>query len=285
MNTALQTHPEADALPDEDDAADTATEPRGLGGKLAGLSLRRQVFVLAVWPFFQQVLNWLVSAVDTAVAGRLSVEATNAIGVTGYIGWLMGLLSMAVGAGAAALIARAVGGRHRGLANAGLGQALVIALVWGTFIGVGLYAGAQGICRAAGLTGESLGLAVLYLRILAVSSPLAALLFVGSMSLSAAGDTRSPFWVMLAVNVVNIGATLGLVSGGYGVAGIAAGTTAAYTLGGLIIVGVLLRPGGPIRLRSHRLRPHAQTIRRILRVATPNLGDRLGHWLGNFGVL
>ncbi|MEM6855705.1 MAG: hypothetical protein AAF593_14955, partial [Planctomycetota bacterium] len=52
-----------------------------LGGKLEGLSLRRQVFVLAVWPFFQQLLNWLVSAVDTAVAGRLSVEATNAIGV------------------------------------------------------------------------------------------------------------------------------------------------------------------------------------------------------------
>lgn len=266
-------------------AAPSSDEHVQLGGKLAGLSLSRQVAVLAVWPFFQQLLNWFVSAVDTAVAARLSVPAANAIGVTGYIGWLMGLLSMTVGAGAAALIARAVGGRHRGLANAGLAQALLIASVWGLCIGAGMYAGAEAICQATGLVGESLELAVLYLRILAVSAPLASLLFVGSMSLSGAGDTRSPFWVMLAVNLVNVGLTLELVSRGYGVAGIAIGTTVAYGLGGIIILGVLLRPGGPIRLRGRRLKPHAHTIRRILRVAAPNLVDRLGHWLGNFAVL
>ena len=290
MNTTLESASEPGESPaaadvDAPHPAEPSAKPAELGGKLAGLSLPRQVYVLAVWPFFQQLLNWLVSAVDTAVAGRLSVEATNAIGVTGYIGWLMGLLSMAVGSGAAALIARAVGGRHRGLANAGLGQAMLIALVWGTVIGVGLYIGAPWICRATGLTDQSLVLAVLYLRILAVSAPLGALLFVGSMSLSAAGDTRSPFWVMLAVNVVNVGATLTLVWLGFGVAGIAIGTSVAFGLGGLVTVAVLLRAGGPIRLRAFRLQPHAHTIRRILRVAAPNLVDRLGHWLGNFVVL
>ncbi len=266
-------------------AAHTTPKPINLGGKLAGLSLRRQVFVLAVWPFFQQLLNWLVSAVDTAVAGRLSVEATNAIGVAAYIGWLLGLLTMAVGSGGMALIARAVGGRHRGLANAGLAQALLIAVVWGVLVGAVIYGLAGVIGRAAGLGEESLGLAVTYLRIVAVATPMAGILFVGSMSLSGAGDTRSPFWIMLAVNAVNIGLTLGLVARGFGVAGIATGTAVAWCVGAAITLALLVRPGGVLRLHRHRLRPHKHTIQRIVRVAAPNFVDRFGHWLGNFAVL
>jgi putative MATE family efflux protein len=256
-----------------------------LGGKLEGLTLRRQVFVLAVWPFLQQLLNWLVSAVDTAVAGRLSVEAANAIGIAAYIGWLLGLLTMAVGSGALALISRAVGGRHRGLANAGLGQALILAVGWGAVVAVVIFGLAELIGRAAGLTGDSLTLATQYLRILALATPAAGVLFVGGMALSGAGDTRSPFWIMLAVNAVNIGLTLWLVSLGYGVAGIALGSAAAWVAGAGLTLGVLARPGGPIRLRPHRLRPHGPTIRRIVRVAVPNLVDRFGHWSGNFLVL
>ena len=256
-----------------------------LGGKLEGLSLRRQVFVLAVWPFFQQLLNWLVSAVDTAVAGRLSVEATNAIGVAAYIGWLLGLLTMAVGSGGMALISRAVGGRHRGLANAGVAQALLIAVVWGAVVGAIIYSLAGVIGRAAGLEGDSLGLAVTYLRIVAVVTPMAGVLFVGSMALSGAGDTRSPFWIMLAVNAVNVGLTLWLVARGYGVAGIAMGTATAWCVGAALTLWLLVRPGGPIRLHRHRLRPHKHTILRIVRVALPNFVDRFGHWLGNFAVL
>lgn len=257
-----------------------------LSGRLAGLSLPRQVAVLAVWPFMQQLLNWLVSAVDTAVAGRLDVAATNAIGVAAFIGWLMGLLTMAVGSGAAALISRAVGGRHRGLANAGLAQAVLLAAGWGVVTGGAIFALADLIGRAAGLSGASLENSTTYLNILAAGAPLAAVLFVGGMALSAAGDTRSPFWIMVVVNAVNIAVSVGLVYRyEMGVAGIAIGTLVAWVVGAVLTLGFLVRPGGPIRLRVHRLRPHAHTLRRIVRVALPNLFDRFGHWLGNFAVL
>jgi putative MATE family efflux protein len=280
-----------DDRPEEPHASHAPGLPEGSGhhvqlsGKLAGLSLPRQVVVLAVWPFFQQVLGWFVSAVDTAVAGRLSVEAANAIGVAAYIGWLLGLLSMSVGSGGAALIARAVGGRHRGLANSGLAQALTLALGWGLIVGVVIFALAPTIGHVAGLRGDGLMLSNIYLRILAAGSPLGAVLFVGGMALSAAGDTRSPFWIMLGVNVVNVALTVGLVSQGYGVPGIAIGTAVAWAVGAGLTLVVLGRGGGPIRLRRHRLAPHGATIRRIIRVAVPNLVDRFGHWLGNFAVL
>lgn len=262
---------------------------RGLSGRLAGRSLPGQVYVLAVWPFFELLFNAAVGIVDTALAGRLEEQAlvaTDAIGVAAYVGWFMGMMHMAVGVGAAALIARAVGAGHRGLANAGLGQALIIAVVWGAVIGGIVFALATPIGRLFGLQPEALALSTMYLRIVALASPISAVLFVGNACLRAAGDTRTPFLVMLVVNLINTAVSWALVFGpapfgGHGIAGIAAGTAVAWTLGGLIVLGVMIRGRLPIRLHAHRLRPHWHTMRRIIRVAIPSALENSGSWVGN----
>lgn len=276
---------------DSGDRPDDLPAARGLPGRLAGRSLMGQVYVLAIWPFFELLFNAAVGIVDTAIAGRLgeqSLVATDAIGVAAYVGWFMGMMHMAVGVGAGALIARAVGGGHRGLANAGLGQAVILAAVWGVFIGALVFALATPVSMLFGLEAESgaLGLSTLYLRIVALSSPIASVLFVGNACLRAAGDTRTPFFVMLAVNVINTFVSWLLVLGpepfgGHGVAGIAAGTTTAWTLGGLIVLGVLIRGKLPIRLRARRLRPHWHTMKRIVRVGIPSAVENSGMWVGN----
>ena len=263
-----------------------AVAGRELGGRLAGRSLIGQVVYLAVWPFFELLLNSLVSIVDTAVAGRLSVAAADAIAVAGYVGWLMAMLLMAVGTGSTALVARAVGARHRGLANATLGQSLLIAAGWGVVVGAGIFAGAEAIASFFRLGPEATGLAVTYLQILAVAGPAAGLLIVGSACLRGAGDTRTPFMVMIGVNGVNVlvSVTLAFGWGGLprlGVAGIALGTAAAHVTGAVLTVGVLAWGRGGIRLRWHRLRPHPVTMKRIIRVGLPNLAESSGMWIGN----
>ena len=275
-----------------------ADGPRRLSGKLAGLPLGQQILALAIWPFFQQLLSWLVSFVDTAVAGRLTEQATSAIAVGGYINWFMGLMVMGVGAGGAALIARAVGGGHKRLANAGVGQALLLGAIVGVVVGVVVYAAARPVALAAGLSGASLDLCLVYLRITAAGVPLAAILFVSAACMTAAGDTRNPFFVMVIMNLVNLVLTI-LFAGmtfdfadhayriglGWGVPGIALGTVIGWAVGAVLMVLLLLRPGNTIRLHPHRLRPHWHTIKRIWRVAYPNLLDRGGHWAGNWIVI
>ncbi len=268
-----------------------------LPGRLAGLSLPRQVLALAMWPLLEQVMQFLVGTVDLALAGRLSpqgaaVAATDALGVAGYLMWLMGMLHGAVGVGASALVARAIGGRHRRVANAALGQSLLLASACGAVLGAALYAAAPALGALAGVRGEALGLCVLYLRIIALASPLMGVLFIGNACLRGAGDTVSPFWVMVVVNAVNIGASVLLVFGpapigGHGVAGIAWGTVVAWAVGAVIVVGVLLNGPRqrPIKLRLVRLRPHGPTLWRIVRVGVPNLLESAGMWMGNFAVL
>ncbi|MEX0745552.1 MAG: MATE family efflux transporter [Phycisphaeraceae bacterium] len=262
------------------------TARRELTGRLAGLSLPRQVYVLALWPFLEQVLNSAVGFVDTALAGRLSVPATNAVAVAGYIGWLMGMLHMAIGIGAAALIARAVGGRHKRVANAAVGQAMLLAISWGAVIGGAIFLAAGLIGQMFNLESEALGLCVMYIRIVAAATPFAAVLFVGGACLRASGDTRTPFLAMLLVNGVNVPLSILLVFGpdplgGWGVAGIAIGTAAAWVLGAGLIGAALLRGNGVIRLHSHRLRPHRHTTMRIVRVGVPSLVESSGMWIGN----
>ena len=273
--------------------------PKGLSGRLAGMPLGRQVFVLAVWPFLQQLLSWSVSFVDTAVAGHLTGEALGAIAVGGYVNWFMGLMVMGIGAGGAALIARAVGGGHKGLANAGVGQTLLLGTIASGVVGLVVIAMAHPIGWATGLRGEALWLCKQYLWITAAGLPVAAVLYVSVSCMTAAGDTRSPFFIMLGMNIVNLGATLFLAGITYGpaddpktfglmlgVPGIGLGTVIGWGTGAIAITILLLKNrNGGIRLHPHRLRPHWHTIQRIWRVAYPNLLDRGGHWVGNWIII
>jgi len=255
-------------------------------GPGSGRSFPAQVVALASWPFLEHLLNSLVGFVDTALAGRLGVAETNALAVTGYVGWLVGMLHMAVGVGAGAVVARAIGGQHRTLASAALGQAMLLALGWGAAVGLGVFLAAPFIGRLFGLEGEALDLAVLFIRLTMPIAPVRAVLFVGAAAMRAAGDTRTPFLVMLGVNLINIAASVLLVFGpaplgGHGVSGIAAGTALAWGSGGLVIGGLLLRGVGPLKLFPHRMRPHPHTMRRIVRVGAPNVAESSSMWLGN----
>ena len=261
-------------------------ETGGLSGNLAGLSLPTQVLVLAIWPFLGQVLNFLVGSVDTALAGRLSVEATNAIGVAAYFGWLFGIVFMSVGNGSTALIARAIGARHKRLANAALGQSMLLATAAGLALGVAVFLLAPWLVTIIQLEGESYDFCVAYLQIIAVASPFAAVLFVGSACLRGAGDTKTPFVVLLLVNVVNIAGSVGLVWAGHGVYGIALGTLVGWVVGCAMTLVVLIKGWGGMRLRIVRLWPHIDTSRRIVRIAWPSfLEGFLGMWLANFLIL
>ncbi len=268
-----------------------------LSGALAGKSLRWQVLALAGWPLLQQLMGFLVGFVDTAVAGRVSVPATNAIAVAAYMQWFMGLMFGAVGVGGTALVARATGAGNRAGAEAALGQAVRLAVVVGVVVTGVIWVMAEPIGRAAGLSGESLALAVMYLRITSLAAVGGSVLMVGGECLSGAGDTRSPFGVMLVVNAINAVLTLWLalpawtlggvdIPGlGWGVRGIAVGTAAAWAVGGILMLGVLARGTRGLRLHPRYLKADWPLARRELRLGTPNFLERLGQWSGNFGVI
>jgi len=274
----------------------TPIHERQLSGKLGTLSLPRQVLFLAFWPFLEQVMSLAVGTVDLALAGRLEPEAVtlaavDALGVAGFLNWLMHVVFSAVGTGAAALIARSIGKGRRAVARTGLGQAVALALLMGVVMGALIFTLADVLAGLMNLDGMARGFCVDYLRIMAIAAPPSAVLFIGNACLRAAGDTRTPFLVMVLVNLVNVGLSVLFVFGpgpigGHGVLGIAAGTLVAWLIGCGMILAVLLHPRSALRLKLRRVRPHAVTMKRIVSVGAPNLLETLGGtWLATFIVL
>jgi putative MATE family efflux protein len=271
-------------------------ERRELAGELGRMSLPRQVLALALWPLLEQLLNLTVGTVDLMLAGALepghtAIAATDALGVGGFINWLMIIILGSIGVGSTALIARAVGGRHKGLANATVGQSLVLAAAVGLVLMVAMFFAARPVGLLINRSGLALTFVEQFLQIMALAAPGMAILLVGNKCLQGAGDTQSPFVIMTIVNAINISVSWLLVFGpapfgGHQVAGIAAGTVVAWSIGAAIVIGVLRRGGTLFKLHRHRLRFQAATLRRILRIGVPNLIESAGGtWLATFIVL
>ena len=267
-----------------------------LGGRLAGLSLPRQVLVLALWPLLEQVLAFLVGLTDLLISGRMAegaarVAILDAMGLGGYVGWFFNILQGAVATGVMALVSRATGGRDAGLANRALGQGLWLGMAAGFGSLVLLQAGAGLLIHWIGLSPMAAAQAETYMRVLALSGPFSGALFAVNAALRGAGDTRTPFLAMIVVNLVNMALSWNLVFGpapigGHGIGGIACGTDIGW-VAGLITAVVLVGRGSKDGLRWQRdcLRPDHAILARIVRVGAPQSLEIAGMWLIHaFGI-
>jgi len=279
-------------------------------GSLAGLSMGAAIWALT-WPILiESFLNSFVGLTDTVLAAQLGVDETDAVGSASYVIWFMGLVVMAIGVGTTALISRSVGRGRLAVANAAVGQSLLLAGGLGTVVGVLIAVAGPGL--ASLLTQTDAGAAAFsdYLRIVAAGTPFMAILGTCIAALRGAGDSVRPLWSMVVVNVVNIvsswllcgvdltrlvhepdGATrLEVVLANpspvqLGVSGIAWGTVIANAAGCAIVMLMLVRGVGGVRLLRRRLRPHWHTMLRLVRVGLPNFFETFGMWVGNFLVL
>lgn len=278
-------------------------------GKLAGLTMRRAIWVLS-WPILaESVLNSMVGLTDTILAAQISQAATDAIGAASYMMWFVGLIAMAVGIGATALVSRAIGASRLAVANAATGQAVLLAAVSGAGAGLMLYACAGPSAALMNLSAAGTEAYKNYLAIVWLGVPALAVMSAGIACARGAGDSKRPLAAMVVVNLVNIvvswllagcdytvasgpagsGLTRTLVHNpsplDLGVEGVAWGTVAGEYIGMAIVLAMLTSGRSGVVLLRRRLRPHMHTIRRIVRVAMPSFLETAGMWLGNFAVI
>ncbi len=252
--------------------------------------MRRNVLRLALPAVGEQFLNMLVGLADTFLVGHLAGAATLAlgyssaaalagVGLAGYMIWIATTLFMAVAAGTTALIARSIGARDPATAQSALRQSLLLGVAMGALAGVLTYVFAPLTMDLFGADAVVKPLGVEFLRITAASLPLAGVLFVGTAALRGTGDTRTPLAIMLLVNGLNIAIAWLLVNGRWGlptlgVAGSAWGAMLGRSLGGLLIIAVLVRQQDVLRLRQWP-RPEWPMLRRVLRIGLPTGGEQL----------
>ena len=257
------------------EAAERAVPEVRLAGRLGGLSLPRQVAVLAVWPLLENVLAFCVGFTDRLISGRIAegpeqVAILDAMGLGCYVCWFFNILQGAVASGVMALVSRATGACDRNLALRGLGQGLWLGIAAGVLSLLALHFGIPPLIEGVGLTPEAAKHAEDFLRVLALSGPVSGAMFAITAALRGAGATRTPFIAMLMVNGVNMAVSWWLaLEQGRGVSGIAWGTVTGWICGLVVVSLVLAGKSGLLSWSLAGLTPHRETLVRILRVGAP----------------
>ena len=269
-----------------DDLSPAPPLPAARSAILTG-PVRSTIFLLALPVLLEQLLSYCVEMTDLWLSGRISKEATSAIVVAGYVGWLASLIFGLVGTGTTALVSRAVGGSDLELANRVMNRSLTLATVVGCLYCGVIFIAAPIVAGLLNLSAEAAGIAIHYVRVDGVGNIFTSISFVGAAALRGAGDMRSPMLVFGVVNILNITVSAALTFGfgpipALGVKGIVYGTLVARFAGGLLMLLVLHRGLNGLRISLDQWRVRGQTVRRILNIGGPAALEGLITWGGHF---
>src|SRR6266545_1880793 len=185
----------------------------------------------------------LTTTIDVIMVGSLGAEAPAAVAAVGFGGQFIFLffsIMISVSAGTIALVARAIGRHDIDEANHVLKQSFVL----GAFVSVPLtlmgLVFAEPILAGFGAAPDVVALGAAYTRIVSLVVFFQFISFLGNAALRGAGDTVTPLWIGVLVNVVNFGINVNLIYGNafvprLGVPGAAIGTSISYVVGALIL--------------------------------------------------
>lgn len=260
-------------------------------------NLRKAVFILALPVLCEQFLNFCVGFVDTYLSGRLSSEATTAVGLGAYVGWLAGMMFGLVGTGTAALVSRAWGAGEFDEANGVANRSVALSIVMGLVVYAVVFILAPALTYLLALDGKTAGLVVRYLRLDALGYLFMSISYIGAAALRGAGNMRAPMFILGLVSVLNVVISSALVYGvgplpglgmdwilvrPLGIDGIVAGTVAARASGGLLMLLALVRGISGLRLVAKEMKIRGRTVQRILRIGGPAALDGAITWSGQF---
>ncbi|MCX4373031.1 MAG: MATE family efflux transporter [Dysosmobacter sp.] len=248
------------------------------------------------WPtIVEQVMQTAVQYIDTAMVGSLGTQATAAVGATSTIAWLVGSTFSALGVGFLALIAKACGAGDLEAAKKAAAQTSLVVLVAGIFATIVCTAvsGMVPVWMQVDPAVQELAGTYFFILYLPMLFRSASILF-GTV-LRAAGDTKTPMWVGIIVNCINIvlnflliydtrtvsllGLRFAIPGAGWGVTGAAAASALSYVWGGIHITWVLWRHP-LVSPKGMSLKPDMSILRPCVKIAFPNMLQRFGTSLG-----
>lgn len=217
----------------------------------------RTVLALSIPVLFSLVAEPLTGLVDTAFVARLGAESLAALGVgtaaLSSIFWIFNFL----GIGAQTEVAQALGRGHTERAARVAALAFVFSLLFGlVLIGIG-WPLAHAMSRALGASGAIEADAAAYMRIRLFGAPAVLVLLSAFGVLRGQQDMRTPLWIALGLNLVNIVLDALFITGygplpALGISGAAAASAFAQWLGAVwALIVVVRRLGWPADLRLH----------------------------------
>jgi putative MATE family efflux protein len=244
--------------------------------------VHKDIYKLA-WPSItEQLLIMMVGMVSTIFVGRIGKETMAAVGMVNMLMFFFQTVFSGLATGSTVVIARVIGEGERHKAKIALIQSLFMSLVAGVAITVFGYAVASPMIKLFFYSAEPevFDIALKFYRMVLIGLPFMVLDMVIAGSLRGAGDTKTPMYVTIIVNIINLILSSILIFGvkfdgrilvpAYGVVGTAIAVNSARISGGLIRVLVLYLGKGKLSLsRKDKYTLDKDMMKRIVNVGLP----------------
>lgn len=261
------------------------------------VSTHRTVWLLA-WPaILEQVMQTMVSYVDTAMVGSMGVNAAGSVTVNTTLIWLMNGIISGPATGFSVLTALAVGEGNAEKVRKIMRQAVTAMLLLGAAMLLFMEVLAPFYAAAMGAEPDIIPDAKAYLAIIGFSIPFQILLAVSSGVVRGAGDTKTPMFYNMSFNLINIllnylliypvgsvklmGLTVPTFGLGMGVRGAALGTAGAAAVAGLLMLRVLFSPKRTYFISRHgSYQIDRPAMRQMLNLSIPLVFERVSISVG-----
>ena len=196
------------------------------------------------WPaIISNLLFSVIGLVSIKIVGSLGASAVASATTGNRIFFALQAIMIAISAGTTAMVARSVGAKNYTEAAKVTSVSLWIGNVVAVFLMIPCIIFAREMAGVFGLDETTTVDAARFIQWISVFNVAFAINMILSASLRAAGDTRTPLWIGVLTNVVNVALVYWLVFGGYGipamgVAGAAIANGLSFTLAAMVYLGL-----------------------------------------------
>jgi len=242
--------------------------------------LNRNVIELALPSVAENLLVSMVYFSDAFLIGWLrDPHALAAVGLSGTFLQVLQAVFQAIAVSATAMVAQHWGAGHEERASRVAAQAMLLSFVLAVAAAILFWALAPALMGLMGASDETARQAVLYMRLVLLTSFAGYPLSVLGGIMRGAGDTRTPMRITAVMNVWNVIAAAALIFGpgplpALGIAGAGLATASARLLGGTLAFWVLCQGRTLLQVRPRQLLHYDSSIvRAMVRLSLPTAGE------------
>jgi putative MATE family efflux protein len=236
------------------------------------------------WPIFIEVfLQTLLGSVDTIMVSRISDDAVAVVGLTGQLFNALTTLFMTIAGGAGILVAQRIGSKRGEDARTIAIMGVTVSMLIGLAISILLYTQPHAFARMLHLSDELLPLWDVYVSYVGGGMFLTAMIVAFSSAIRNTGNTKSPMYTGIAMNVVHILMNYVLIFGAFGfpkwgLFGVTVSDNVCRVLAVIVLLFVFIHSfERKIKLADFRIF-NAKLFKEILQIGWP-LGLNMSGWV------
>ncbi len=241
---------------------------------------------------FENIMVSIVSFVDTIMVGSLGAVATAAVAINASPIWFLNNLPVMLAVGGMAMSARFVGAKDLTSANKLATQTMSIGFAFSAAVMLLMVFVSKYVPLWLGAQEDVLPYATKYIRIYSFAIMFHFSGLVASGLLRGAGNTKTPMFISLAANLLNVcgnfflifpvrtitlmGLSFTIWGAGLGVIGAAVSTAFSQSVAGIILVLCLFGKRQPVHIEPKNLfKIDRQLIGKVFKIGLPAAFERL----------